>query len=654
MAFRLEEVIADPNYSPRAWQSKAPEECYIRAPVQRSPDLTRIMKLPRREPELDGTDRAEAIIDLVTERYSLGAVACRCAELDPERHAAEGCIKRLRMIQAMALWEIGIVGGLGGPIGVGHGKTMLDLLAPLAFTHHSVTNNMPKANDLLCVLLVPPKLVAQLTSDYDYIGQHFRMPSMIVQGSPHLDRIRPGMPKLQVMPYSRLMRGEATSWLNIVQPHAIIADECHKLRDRNTATTSRVMRYFNENPWVRFAAWSGSITSKSIKDYAHLFALGLKFGSPLPIDPEVVDDWARAIDPANKNPADPGPLLDGLIESGCCKPGDSLYTGMRRRISETIGVVTSTTPAVDCALELLERKAPVIPPRITELIQNALDFVRPDGEEFVTAMQAVACACELACGFHYRWIFPHNVFPRDDQLVLDWLGYRAMWHKELRSFLKNRNENLDSPMLCTYAAQRAYGDRPTNKGMPVWQARTYPAWRDIKGRVRPESDAVRIDDFLVRDVMDWTRQHNGIVWYQHAAFGEWVAEQSGLPLFGAGLDAKRALKAEHGNRSILVSIPAHSTGTNGLQFNFAEQIFTVVPADTDKWEQTLGRLHRAGQRADVVRAWFYLHTDSLRKHIKTALRNALYVEGTLPGGQQKLRMGFPLDLEESLAEDDDE
>ncbi len=654
MVFRLEDTIAAPMFSPKEWQSKAPDEFYLRAPVKRSADLTRIMALPKREPELDGTDRSEAIIDMITERYSLANENCTCEKLDPERHEAEGCIKRLRVIQAMALWEIGIVGGLGGPIGVGHGKTLLDLLAPLAFAYHARANNMPEPDELLCVLLVPPKLVEQLASDYDYIGQHFRMPSMIVQGSPHLDRIRPGMPKLQVMPYSRLMQKGATSWFNVVRPHAIIADECHKLRDRNTATTSRVLRYFDDNPHTRFACWSGSITSKSIKDYAHLFALGLKFGSPLPIDPEAVDDWARAIDPANKNPADPGPLLRGLIDSGCCKPGESLYTGMRRRISETIGVVTSTTPAVDCALELLERKAPAIPHKITELIDQALAFIRPDGEEFVTAMQAVACACELACGFHYKWIYPHNVFPRDTALVEDWFLKRQEFNKELRSKLKNRDEHLDSPQLCIYAAQRAYGDRPTHKGLPQWASKKYPAWRDIKGKVKPEGVAVRIDDFLVRDVIKWTQQHKGIVWFQHAAFGVWLAELSGLPLYGAGADAKRALKKERGEQSVLVSIPAHGTGTNGLQFNFHEQIFTAVPADTDKWEQTLGRLHRAGQRADVVRAWFYLHTNELRKHIRTALRNALYVEGTLPGGQQKLRMGFPLDLENELIDEDND
>jgi hypothetical protein len=47
-----------------------------------------------------------------------------------------------------------------------------------------------------------------------------------------------------------------------------------------------------------------------------------------------------------------------------------------------------------------------------------------------------------------------------------------------------------------------------------------------------------------------------------------------------------------------------------------------------------------------VRGEIYLHTAELRKHVKTALRRALYVEGTTMQGEQKLRMGFPWDPDE--------
>ena len=58
------------------------------------------------------------------------------------------------------------VGGLLGPIGVGDGKTMLDLLAALAM------------GSKRAVLLIPPALKTQLlTVDWDYYGQHWRLPN---------------------------------------------------------------------------------------------------------------------------------------------------------------------------------------------------------------------------------------------------------------------------------------------------------------------------------------------------------------------------------------------------------------------------------------------------------------------------------------------
>ena len=647
MAFKLTELVADPSVAPKEWQQSAPREFYARAPVSKSEDLDRVLALPRRALELDGTDRAEAIIDLETEKYAKVNPSCRCAEISPERHAAEGCITRLRLLQALALREISIVGGLLGPLGVGSGKTLIDLLAPAAFVQHAKAHEMPGAEDILCVLLVPPGLVTQLADDYAYIGEHFHMPSMIVQGNTHLDRLTPGAPRLQVMPYSRLSRSDATTWLTIASPHAIIADEAHKIRNAGTATTARVLRFFSEHPGTRFAGWSGSLTSKSIKNFAHLSALALKAGSPLPVKSDVVDDWARAIDPGD-SPADPGPLLRGLIETKCCLPGESLHTGIHRRLSETLGVVSSSAPSIDCDLEILQRKDLEVPAHVQELIDQALEFVRPDGEELVTAMQAAACACEIACGFHYRWIFPKHMFPRDDQLVEDWREARKEWHKELRQFLKQRAEHLDSPMLAEHAAQRAHGLRPIHKGLPVWEAKTYRAWAELKPKVQYEGDAVRIDDFLVQDVAKFALKDPSVIWYQHGAFGEWLAEVSGLPIFGGGKDAKAALlgnpkagmRGEDGSRSVICSIKAHGTGTNGLQYNFSRMLFPNVQSDPSGWEQALGRLHRPGQKAESVQALYWVHTKELRRHVAGALRSALYVQGVM-GVPQRLRMGIP-------------
>lgn len=649
-AWSITDTVAAPGYAPLPNQARTPNEAWSgsRQPVGRSEDLDRVMALPRRALELDGTPRAQAIIEMMTARYSKNVPRgqCRCAEIDPKRFEKEGCIDTMRLTQALALWEIGIVGGLLGPIGTGHGKTMLDLLAVLALAEFA------GRSDILAVLLLPPRLVKQLLRDYDYVGQHFRMPNLQVEGGAG-SRAAPGAPNLRVMPYSQICREAAAVWLTNLYAspgglYAVVADEVHKLRDRKTGTTKRVRRLLEAYPDIRFCGWSGSITSKSIKDYAHLAAWALKLASPMPLVDQTTDEWARAIDPS-RNPADPGALFDGLLATGCLRPGEPLYTGIRRRLMETRGVVSTTSQAVDVELEILERKAPPIPRRISVLITDAIEeWRRPDGYEFMTAMETVACALHLAHGFHYRWIYPECEFPRDQQLVDDYNEARREWNKECRNKLKTDAEHMDTPLLLEHAAERAFGFRPLKQGLPVWESLTYRDWRTMRPLVKPKGDAVRIDDWIVRDTLDWAANNRGVIWYAHSAFGRWCEELGKMPRYGAGQAAAEGLLGELGDRSVVVSMKAHGTGTNGMQFAFKDQLFgSGFPPDPAACEQTIARIHRPGQKAKVCRAWFRMHTPELRRHVREALKNTSYVQGTT-GAIQKLRAGFDAGLADEL------
>ena len=115
-------MVAHPGFAPRDWQSASPPENYYGTapPIQRSAELDRVLALPRRPQEIEGSDRAEGLIDYVTSVYTRGPVACRCATIDPQR--PRDCLDTLRFAQAWALRELSIAGGLLGPIGTGHGK----------------------------------------------------------------------------------------------------------------------------------------------------------------------------------------------------------------------------------------------------------------------------------------------------------------------------------------------------------------------------------------------------------------------------------------------------------------------------------------------------------------------------------------------------
>jgi hypothetical protein len=305
--------------------------------------------------------------------------------------------------------------------------------------------------------------------------------------------------------------------------------------------------------------------------------------------------------------------------------------------------------------------------------------LRPDGEELVDPMSISRVCRELACGFFYRWKFPPiNGVPQRKDHIDAWHAARKAWMKELRDKLKDRQEHLDSPLLCARAAARAWGFEPAHEHLedmpgteadgaaradvieragrlPMWRAKTYPAWRAIRNTVVYEPEAIRLNqrdvmrewyyveeaDYLARDAANWGRSNLGIVWYDKREFGTWVAELSGLPLHGGGPGAGQRIAKETGETSIICSIPSHGTGRDGLQKIFYRQLVANPPGSATMWEQMLGRLHRIGQKQPIVYAEFYRHTPELRRHVDKALRRALYVQNTL-GAAQKLRTGFKL------------
>lgn len=633
---------AEPGYAPSRWQESAPFDAYggHKPPVGGSPDLARIVDVPRRP--VPDARKLDAMLALMMRRHGRGERVCQCAEIFAELGKPRGpCRKTLKHVQAWALYEMGLARGLLGPIGVGHGKTIIGLLAAMAVPDTKVA-----------ALLVPSNLISQLIGDYRLAAEHFKLPQIMVHhGKGWNDLTNAGTPALHVMPYSRLSRPGSTVWFDTIEPDLIIADEAHKLRHVDGAGASRVMRHAAKHPGTRFLFWSGSMSDASIKDYAHLSTLALRENSPLPSEPEVVEDWARALDPAEYQ-APPGRLLD------LCDEGEHVYEGFKRRLHETCGVVHTVTSAVDCGLVVREREVGPLPEIIEKALEHASNGVRPDwlapdadpelgevGETLVDELAIARCLRELACGFFYRWRFPLvNGEPQSKAVIKEWFEKRKAWNQELRDFLKPRREHLDSPKLCRLAAMRAYDGEPDRdahgRPLPVWHATAWQDWRDIRTRVVYETESIRLHDFLVQDAAAWCREHTGIVWYDKREFGVWLAEITGLPLHCGGPDAGPRILAERGDRTIIASIQSHGTGRDGLQDVFSKQLVANPPASPSAWEQMLGRLHRIGQKADVVESWFYRHTPELMHLVDGAIRKASYVSGTGIGGEQKLQIGW--------------
>ncbi len=530
---------------------------------------------------------------------------------NPKCQCVGHCIKELKPIQAWALYEASKVGGLLGAIGVGSGKTGLGLLMPLV---------MPQCQ--IAVILLPSGNVAQLERDHKQWSQHFRTPTLVT-GDPKKIKILP-KPILYILPYSQLSQAKATALLEEIQPDLIIGDEAQKLRYKDTATTSRVFRYFGTHQDTRACFWSGTLTSKSIKDYALLSALALKDGSPLPLDMPRIEEWSLAIDPG------PWKAGAGALEV-ICQPGETLESGYYRRLTETHGVVATKASSIDASIIFEERKAPEVPDVVTDAIKQLREsWTRPDGEELVDILQVARSARELAAGFFYRWRFPKG---EPDDVILTWLAVRKDWHKELRLKLKGREEHLDSPLLCANAAVRA--EEGYKGDLPIWRSKMWREWVKVRDTVEPVSEAVWLSDYLVKDASNWAQKTKGVVWVDTQAFGSKMAKISGLTYHAGGPQADALITSEAGSRSIIASIKAHGTGRDGLQRLFNHQLVANPPSSGAQWEQLLGRLHRMGQEADEVVTSVYRHTQEYAEAVDSAITQARYIQGTL-GTFQKL------------------
>lgn len=578
--------------------------------VEWSSDLERILALPRRaKPDLEPIAR----------------------DLTAKLKRPEGT-QMLRPIQAWMLHEASTLGGLIAQVAVGGGKTLPGMLLPML---------MPGCER--AVLLIPSDLRPQFYANWKTYGQHWRLPNLA--GG---DDFIVGRPVLHVIAYSEFSHKKGTDLLRRINPNLVMGDELQCVKNFESSRGSRFFNHFVDHEHCQLAGWTGSLTAESMSDFAHFFTIALGNGSPCPNEPRTVKEWARALDPDQLSCLEPGELLK------LCEPGEDVRSGIRRRMLDTAGFVSSGANELTSSLVFRKR----VPPPMPEVVLKAYKtlkrkndelggWVRPDGEVLDDQLEVVMCARQLSVGLYLRWIFPRG---EPTELIDLWYEVRQAYNRELRAQLSaSRQVYLDSPALCEEAAIRFYdgGCDGCTRGaqqqhalgcksierLPLWEPYSYPAWREIRDRVYHETQTVWMDDWLIRDAAAWTKEHIGIVWVEHPEAGVRLAELAGLPYYGEGEEAHHAILTETGNRSIVCSIDAHHKGINLQCFN--KMLIMQMPSSNTLVEQSVGRSHREGQTADTVQVWYYLHTIELEHSLDKAKERAVYVRDIL-GTDQKL------------------
>lgn len=530
-------------------------------PIGNSPELERIINLPWRDSPPHGSNMLSA-------RIARGS-----QELWP--------------IQAWALSEIFLEGGLFAPIRVGGGKTLISFLAATMLGAKSPA------------LLIPASLRGKTKKDYMELEKHWPLEP------------------LKIISYQLLGRVSGSDILQDYQPDLIIADEAHRLKNTKAAVTRRVGRYMSKYPDTKFVALSGTMTKRSLMDFAHVMQWCLSRGSPIPLELYELEKWSQALDEQSKWKfrRHPGAILSRLPGEGS-DIFEKARKGFSRRMKGTSGVITSDDKSIGSSINIRRWGKPT--DRITVEIENfEKTWELPDGQTFIEALDIWRHSRELVQGFWYHWV------PDPPE---HWLKARKVWAAYARAVL-SRSFLIDS------AAQVA-DQRPDEPKLVKWLS--------VRDDYKINTVPVWFDQRILDQVLGWS-ETPGIVWVEHQTVGQELG-RLGLPYYGRnGLNSSGGtIEEADGSRSIVASIAANAEGRN-LQA-FSRNLVLSVPTTGDKWEQLIGRTHRAGQKADEVVVDIYLGHEGAFKAFWQAYSDANYQREVL-GFNQKLLDATLIDME---------
>ena len=524
-------------------------------------DLDRILRMPVTPP--GGDPKAAAYW---TQRLSLGSYV-------------------LRDIQGAALGTIYVHKGGFFAIGVGHGKTLIALLA----------GEVAGASKPL--ILCPPALVKMMRAEALIWSERFKFTPPAVES------------------YGILSHEVGERLLLDMRPDLIIADEAHYLRRRGATRTKRLLSYFhNVNPTAGFVALSGTITAKSLLDYSHILELSLRERVPIPTSRYELNGWAACIDPDGEPTRGDLAALAPLVEwSGqTAKPSrETIRKAYKMRLVTTPGVVSTTTTSCDASLYLVEHN-PKTPAAVTRAIKHLGEtWTLPNGEPIADASFFSRAFRQLSIGFFYRWEWAGQPDP-------EWLEARRNRDRLIGRVLRYASRpGRDSPGLVSRWGLAGGGSRALRNALELWQA--------IKDRANPQTVPVWIDKSRIDYVENFAKTYEepAILWYSSRAVGDELGRR-GFTVHGAG-------SAPPTGETCAASIHVHGKGQN-LQM-YGRAFVVEPPASGGRWEQLIGRHHRAGQLRDEITIDFFNFGDVMAK----ARADARYIEDTTDN-RQKLNL----------------
>jgi len=545
-------------------------------------EIERLSELPI-DPEFEGS----SYVDVLTQRFS--------------RHPHNPRMT-LRPIQAHMLVQAIRADGLIALAGCGEGKTLTSLLLPLVLDAERP------------LIILPASMRTQFLSDFESYNEAWKL--------------KP----IDVMSYEGLSSPSQVQRLDELSPDLIICDEAHKLKNLKSARVRRLEQYLLKTR-TRLCALSGTMVSRSIREYAHVANWALRAWSPLPRDNSTIHLFARVVEDNEGDQRD-----HEAFERAMHRFRGSHEERMHQRLRNSKGVVITKSQRVGATLRL-ERKRFKMPDTlktsITKLLneQNVVSATHDllDHEtinrlfasrELWSPQDAIYSRvwAQILMGFVYIWDWG------DRAPDAEWVHARREWSSTVNRIL-DRGE-FDSEALLKHAIRK-------NEYQNTRVLSSFQRWESVAHRPPPKTQAIWIDESWVRDVAQWAfdQKDPPIIWVNLGAIAHKLAELTCFPVYGGGVHASRRLdEAKHTAHPCIMSITAHGTGKN-LQA-WRNQIIAHPLAHPARWEQMLARTHRHGQQADEVSCLVYTHS-LFGRALRKARKDAKYIEETT-GQEQRL------------------
>ena len=491
-------------------------------------------------------------------------------------------------------------------IHVGGGKTLVAFLLPIVLSAQRP------------LLLIPGSMRAQCVADWAYYGRRFYLP--------------PGM---RVLSYETLSHKYGEEKLERINPDLIIADEVHMLKSRRRARYRRLKGFLDRNPQTEFVGMSGTLVNRSLLDYAHISSWALKGGTPLPLEKDLLEDWARVLDPKPVPAEDGLEVMAPLLEAF---GGDSPREAFARRLRSVPGITIVRSPEVACSL-VLHRRHVELPDVIKSVLPDSGEWVSPSEdavEPSTPALMEEVSRRQLVCGFYYRWVWPDGVPD------VEWMEARKQWSRACRHALKKPTRGRDTEGLLAAACEEVFHGKGR---MPRYLLGAWARWREQKHKEEPPRATRWVSQYLIDDIIEWvdTQKDPPIIWYGWQAVMHRLSKRTGWTVFGPGKEASEAIIQVSNPVPAIVSL-VHGSGKN-LQ-TWGNMLFSTPLSVSSGWEQTLGRCHRAKQKRDEVNATYYRH-GPFGKAFETARREALFVNETTTPQNPKLNYATYTDQEDA-------